>query len=353
MKFIAFIFLAFIFYLSACGLYGNDLGAVFSSNSNTGDVGDGEIPRLSSRSKSRPDLDDEPCEDSAACRLVCKTMYKDLDSVRECEELSYGMVEDIEEVYLALISGENGGDADPNLEDIDSSDLKRYLNIGWDGWIEVVIPKLKDKGKIFTVLKWIGSNSSAADVLRSVKQDTEYDGANAILKELFLNLSSDNSKITFTTISTTAKILIQLKSNSLKCGDNKIIASIASDKKDLFIALSSTYPGNPDDPTDPDYKEVNANTRNFFHYVVDNNAREDAFILAHQLLEEACETQAGTNSRGFKQCIRGFYCWLNAGSNPDVEPTDVKEVNSGLTIGNTTPTGSPTNECDCGGFNAI
>ena len=343
--FVLFICLV-VAYLSACGLYNSSTDNVFSySNSNrSGDAGDGDIPRLSERSKSRPDLDDQSCDDDDSCRIVCKAMYADADSEEECVELTYGKVEALEEVYLALRNGETDDtddNADPNLDDIDFDDLEEYLDIGWDGWLDVVIPKHVrdvDYDKIFNTLKWIADNGGASDALMNVRRDTRYEH-NGVLRGLFLNYcrpdSTDscgaNSDVT-TVITTSAEVAVghsigfDYNNGELQCSTSspqskiKIVASITEDrKKELLIALSALG------------SSYLSGIQSFFNYAAVRQSNDNAFVLAHELLEVACETDSGTSSTKFEQCVRGFYCWLNSQhTGNEINISDFEEVDTDL-----------------------
>ncbi len=358
--FVLFICLV-VAYLSACGLYNSSTDDVFSysNSSRSGDAGDGDIPRLSERSKSRPDLDDQPCEDREACRIVCKAMYDDVDSEEECVELTYGKVEALEEVYLALRNGETDDtdeNADPNLNDIDFDDLEEYLDIGWDGWLDVVIPKHvrdKDYDKIFNTLKWIADNGGASDALMNVRRDTRYEH-HGILKGLFLNYCRPDSAggcgadSSVTTVTTSADVAVghsiefDYNAGELKCSISSpsqseiIIASITEDrKKELLIALSALG------------SNYLSSIQSFFNYAA-NRRYDNALELAHQLLEVACETDSGTGSVKFEQCIRGFYCWLNAhhsDSDSQILPADFEEIEMSLNSINLS--------CTCANFTDI
>ena len=341
-------------YLSACGLYSTNNESAFSSNNSNrkGDSGEGDIPRLSERSKSRPDLDDEVCDDQAACRIVCRAMYDDADSEDECVELTYGKVEALEEVYLALRNGEPE-DADPSLEDIDFDDLEEYLDIGWDGWIDVVIHNQREDGdydKLFNTLKWTADEPAVADTLKNVRRDTGYDQS-GILRSLFVsycdpdsNGACSNTNIDSTILNSqdingsNNDVSFEFNNGNLACsisgGSPTIIASITENrKKELFVALSAVE-----------------GSWNFFNSVAGSTQKEDALELAHELLEIACETSAGAGSTKFEQCVRGFYCWLNSSahsfSNEPIQSSDFEEIETSLNSINL-------DRCTCGEFTGI
>lgn len=123
------------------------------------------------RSRSRDCAENDECED------ICRDIYSHVGSRRDCAELSFSQVQQLEEIHELLES--------PDLEDlygIDTDDLDIYINVSikaLDGQIRGWTRRQAEE-----VLSWIALSKKIASIFS--KEDKDYKW----LKEILLKISS-------------------------------------------------------------------------------------------------------------------------------------------------------------------
>ena len=179
---VALLLIAFCL-LSSCGLVGSG-GNLFGTQGSqvNSNAGNGVAPKLKSRIEANPRLAGKDCEDLPSCKETCKDIYEEKDSLETCYSLKVGRASELEDVFVALFNASKN-----ELEDIDADHLEKYLEIGLDGFLEKLIPKIEritsdttKYGKLKSILDWIAKEDTMAGVL-----ETE-DGDNEILEGLIL-----------------------------------------------------------------------------------------------------------------------------------------------------------------------
>ena len=270
---------------SSCGFVGMGGGNVFGEDSTaSGDPGDGDTPRLSSRFEEDPELEDKDCEGNDRCEEACRDIYEELDSYEDCYELTIGKVALIQEVFYALVG------ADPEeLESIKEEDLEDYLDIGLDGWSVKVIKKLKAKSdnirkeRFSNTLEWIVDQEN---LVVSVLEGQ--DKKNKVLEEVFLGHchigadgGCDDGSVSTDGVSRTAGELFY----------KGVKVAYIEDEEGRYALFEALKAG----------KEI------FFERAA-GNRRFDAFGAGNKLLGKVCTHR---KDKSIEQCIRAFYCWLD------------------------------------------
>ena len=170
-------------FFNSCGLVGS--GGNFSGQQNSGvsNAGNGATPQLRNRIQNNPALSGKDCEGHSSCEDTCDDIYEERDSRKTCYNLSINRVADLEDVFYAFLNWED-------LEDIDEDHFKKYLEIGLDGFVEKLVPRI-NQGKSEKILKEyiIEEEKTVVPVLESA------DPNNEVLKALMLaycNLDSND-----------------------------------------------------------------------------------------------------------------------------------------------------------------
>ena len=166
------LFMSFAF-LSSCGLVGAGNNIFGQDSGGVSNAGDGAVPKLRSRIEANPSLAGEDCEGNTSCEDTCKDIYEEKDSYKNCYKLSIGRASELEDVFFALLSGDSD-----ELEDIDDDHLEKYLEVGTDGFLNKLIPRIQRKSngyeRLKNILTWIVEEERAVvPVLKSEDQDNE------------------------------------------------------------------------------------------------------------------------------------------------------------------------------------
>ena len=296
--------LALLFFISSCGFINNQTS--FQLDSQNGDPGKGGSPSLRSRIESNPRLKDKNCDENDRCQETCREIYEERDSYRNCDRLKVGQVSALEDVFYYLVQAESGDDG---LEEIDEDDLQDYLNLGLDGWMERVLPRVRDsEEKLENTLDWLVQESkNVVPILQ--KEDPE----NTILEELILeycNYSAGacSNDLVFTT-----------ECGKYNCKDNILDAPLfVLSEEGILSSCSVSSPPSACTVESLELAKIEPNYHKLFRALFSvgkvlfyNSTREinqqTALVLANGLLEKVCREG---NSGEFNNCINAFYCAL-------------------------------------------
>jgi len=312
------IFLSFTFFLSSCGFGGRSGDTTFRQAS-AGNPGDGATPQLSQRISIDPNLSDLDCEDNKRCEETCRSIYNHANSSTECQDLTIGEVASIENVFYALLDGD-----EDTLREIEPEDLSNYLEIGLDGWRDKIISQQKTKEnrekRIKNTLRW------AVDRKRTIISILEReDPKSEILEQIFgahcnlndsinecetksdrlisLDSTSDADLMAFCPNPTSREQALEYHKSlgiyyntgevyectcevypSLSC-EFSVLNSLKAENRSLFLALISVL-------------------EDFFFYSILEKSY-DAFVLGHNIVEKVC---ANINSSQQAKCVSTTYC---------------------------------------------
>ena len=172
-------------FFNSCGLVGS--GGNFSGQQNSGvsNAGNGATPQLRNRIQNNPALSGKDCEGHSSCEDTCDDIYEERDSRKTCYNLSINRVADLEDIFYAFINWSTDELAD-DLEDIDEDHFKKYLEIGLDGFVEKLVPRIKRGNKVYEKIKNILQEYIIEEEKTVVPVLESADPNNEVLKALML-----------------------------------------------------------------------------------------------------------------------------------------------------------------------
>lgn len=127
----------------------------------------------------------QTCEDLSGreqddCEDICKEIYPNSKTRRECEELEVRLIEDLEEIHEILEDAD-----DDELQNIDAELFDAYLNIDIAGLDDIIDDYSSKDAENF--LFWLIDNEDIAEIFRD--EDDDYE----TLENVFENLDSSYS----------------------------------------------------------------------------------------------------------------------------------------------------------------
>ena len=171
----------------------------------------------------------EPCKDNRSCIRICDDMYLRASELDECYNSNEETVEDVLDVFETLENPKRIS----NLNDIDLDDLKTYLKIGIQSFIDLIdeVDKDEDGDRINddwedtyayatnnaeVVLEWFCSERDVREALKNYYEDIKNELVKRLDQESCENLEeefeeddgidSDCKSISWTDNTTTADI---------------------------------------------------------------------------------------------------------------------------------------------------
>ena len=297
----------------SCTQPGSQLGSESSNNDNDDDDDDDDgDDRRNART----------CSDRDSCQDICDDMFSYTTERSDCYELSYGDVNTIAQVWDEF---SRNTVALGKLEDLSPDDVKSYLEIGMDSFIDLVAgeevgDKAKDddepqwnpgpsnKNNIAknskTIMEWLAKEEDIAEVI--LEQDSNFE----LGLELFTalgKLSSSNlsSPETLASSGNCKNIAITFNSNDIndindvKCDDgsnnDKLFELRGFTDAKLFLEGFTVEKPFSDDR----FMTFSADERN-----------EKAFEWGHKTLLEFCKEGANENEDDVetKTCLQTVYC---------------------------------------------
>ena len=133
-----------------------------------------DLERRSERD-SRTKRDRDTCEGDRDCEEICDDIFRRRSDREDCEELTVGAVEKLEDVYEYLEDPD-----DDDLPSIDSADLDALISISIEP-IDRLFSRFS-KGEAEDVAIWIAENNDVANILE--KEDDELKLFEAIFEEI-------------------------------------------------------------------------------------------------------------------------------------------------------------------------
>ena len=328
--------------LPSCGFLNEDSGFLSRSGGGVPDgSGTGRIPSLSSRIGSSPSLSKERCENNKSCKNTCEEIYENISTFKKCYKLSIGEVADMQKLFRALTE-EDTTEQFKLLNNTTAKTLENYLEMGLDGFNEQVVVEIEghdDSGENYEqILKWLVDKKNMTKALS--RKDTD----NEVLKTLLQNYADEAGSPACASSPATCPTTSSGRANicSHKCGGSSGQArNIYLDSSDNLKSGVCTTPASTGSTcttwsADEEVAEVEDSqllkalsfvdhgaaddVDNFFAYSSSNKPNQEAFVLAHELLEEACSND---DRQEADDCMIYFYCWLGkaTGENAGIIPT--------------------------------
>ena len=335
----------------------------------------------SSRSNSSDDDDDDdddrddpedceenegdPCRDNESCEQVCESIYEEWVSIRSCISRGDETVGDMEKVHNLLMGKKAGikdkevvrtasiikkdlakfsnddDDDDDDERDVDNDDLKCYLQIGSDKYIQQIERGFLPKGSTDTntkrdnlveVLRWLVTDQESAEVLQDINAGdnilkTLLETLESYIKTVYDNTEKSNVLGAYRCIDRSGYYDNRPQTPS---GNNNLKDQHIHNRKDqadldqaiwwirndnLKVRYNNGSEGTENNNTielsDHDlfgalscFHKIDNDDYNIFTY----SAKEDneiIFKLAFDLLERSCR-KAGNQQAG---CFRSLICW--------------------------------------------
>jgi len=128
----------------------------------------------------------DTCEDLSGraqddCEDICKEIYPNSKTRRECEELEVRLIEDLEQIYEILKDAD-----DDDLPNIDTELFDAYLNIDIAGLDDLIDDYSKKDAENF--LFWLIDNEDIAEIFRD--EDDDYETLENVFEQLDSSYSS-------------------------------------------------------------------------------------------------------------------------------------------------------------------
>lgn len=316
--------------LLSCGFLNED-----SFLSRTGEVpdgsGTGRIPSLAGRIGSSPSLSKERCDNNKSCKNTCEEIYENISTYRKCYKLNIGEVADMQKLFRALTEEDTTEQA-KLLTPITAKTLENYLEMGVDGFNEEVVEEIESrdnnekKENYEQILKWLVDKKNITKALS--RKDTD----NEVLKTLLTNYAEAAGSPACSSSPPACPTATDSKGNicSHQCGAGGPARNIHLNSSDLkgFVCTENTgstctapsaeVVAEVDDSQTELLKTLSfvdnsssATVENFFKY---SSGNQEAFVLAHELLEEAC---ANDDREEADNCMIYFYCWVGQATGRD------------------------------------
>ena len=299
-------------FYAGCGFLSDGTSVL---GSNIHDIDDREEPKDTETEEEESEISvrsarfsDKMCIENEACQIICQTIYKEDVSHNNCYNRSYGEVDDMQNIFRALIEEDTSHQIEL-LKSINSHSLKLYLSTGLDGFRDKVVLKIEQYSNKLenykNILRWMSKNQEIVEVIDEEDMNNEIvitmisnyvqarglDCAEAPLQACqkdhhrsICGCSSHNISLD----DTTGEIIYHLSTASHPV----TISSLGPKQKNLLKVLSF----------------VDSEGWNFFLYSAEQHLRQSAFIWAYGLVKDACINEHKTL---MNQCMAGFLCWLD------------------------------------------
>ena len=284
--------------------------------------------RTSRRNSGSLNESSQPCKDNRSCVDTCDDIYLKATDLNNCYNESEALIKRVADIFDALINPKRLAD----LRDLDEDDFADFLNIGYQGFLDLVDPVDKDEDgdrrnddwedlyaygakNARVVLEWLANEE---DIAKTLKKEDRND---SIVKELLIAAGKDP-------LNARSELIIldafpDPDNPDLNQCKNKIISRHTSDstEKKVVLDLKREYQNkNECPPSAADGKNTGLSLRKA-HLLLGfaDNAYDGVSILSYAYGQDAGQnplTDMLMNSNHFEcknnvshqDCLNIFFC---------------------------------------------